>query len=217
MKLAVTDGGGDRLFMAVFDNDTLTVFSVFPDGRVDRSGFTLSDVAPGLADSIRTSFSADIVTQANRDALFFGLDAYQMNGQPGHFDLLFSGGMIKPVDLNHKYVDGITPAGDLITFYPASFVGPFDTTLVGGAGPVTNYLPLPEIKGAFSFTGGSVHEKDAFNPEYPRFEIGPPVPCIGCTKEYVPAHYGVAGDVTLGPDILKTTLGGREAYFTMRQ
>ncbi len=114
-------------------------------------------------------------------------------------------------------LDGITPGGDLITLYPASFVGPFDSALFGDTGKTSMYLPLPDVEGGFSFTGGYVHLTDEFYPEHPRFEIGPVVPCVGCTKDNVPPHYTVAGDVTFGPDVLKTTLGGREEYFIMRQ
>jgi hypothetical protein len=217
VKLTALTGGGDRLFLAVLDDTTLTVFSVLPDGSTDRSDFPLSGIAPGLAESISSSFSAAIVTRASRDVLYIGLDTYQMKEAPGHFDILVRGDTVKTVDLGGKNVDGITPTGDLITFYPASFVGPFDSALVGEKGPISGYLPLPDTDAAFAFTGGYVHLTDEFFPEYPRFEIGPLVPCIDCTKAYVPVHYGVAGDVAIGPDIIKTTLGGREEYFIMRQ
>jgi len=38
---------------------------------------------------------------------------------------------------------------------------------------------------------------------------------VGCVLKYIPVHCGVAGDVTFGPDMLKTTLGGKEGYFSM--
>ncbi len=217
VKIAAIEGGGDRLFLVIFDDQFLTVFSVFPDGTTRRSDFPLSAIAPELPESISTTFSTSILTKANRDVLFIGLDAYQMKGAPGHFDLLIRGDTAKTVDLGGKDVDGITPGGDLITLYPASFVGPFDSALFGDTGKTSTYLPLPDVEGGFSFTGGYVHLTDEFYPEHPRFEIGPVVPCVGCTKDYVPPHYTVAGDVTFGPDVLKTTLGGREEYFIMRQ
>jgi hypothetical protein len=147
--------------------------------------------------------------------LFVGLDTYQMKGTPGHFDLLVRDDTAKALELGENDVDGITPGGDLIALYPASFVGTFGATLIGDTGSTSAYFPLPEAGTAFSFTGGSVHETDLFYPEHPRFEIAPLVPCIGCTKDYVPPHHAVAGDVRFPPDILKVTLGGREGYFEM--
>ncbi len=217
VKIDAVENGGDRLFLAAFDDETLTIFSVFPDGSVARSDFPLSGIAPGLSESITTTFSATIRTKANRDILFIALDTYQMKGAPGHFDILVAGDTPRTVDLAGKNVDGITPGGDLVTLYPAAFVGPFDSALVGDTGPISGYLPLPDADAAFSFTGGYVHLTDEFFPEYPRFEIGPLVPCPGCTKDYVPPNYNVSGDVTFGPDVLKTTLGGREEYFIMEQ
>jgi hypothetical protein len=215
VKLTAVESGGDRLYLVIVDEEVLTLFSVFPDGSTRRSDFPLSAVAQGLAESVKTTFSADIVTRANRDVLFIGLDTYRMNKPLGHFDLVVQGDIAKAVDLGRKDVDGITPDGRLITLYPASFVGPFDAALMGDTGPISTYFPLPEAGETFSFTGGSVHETDRFYPERPRFEIAPPVPCIGCTKDYVPPHDGIAGDVRFPPDILKVTLGGREGYFQM--
>jgi hypothetical protein len=40
---------------------------------------------------------------------------------------------------------------------------------------------------------------------------------VGCIRQYIPVHCGVAGDVTFGPDILKTAMGGREEYFIMKR
>ncbi|MBN2224174.1 MAG: hypothetical protein JW765_05820 [Deltaproteobacteria bacterium] len=216
VKVATVDGGGDRLFLVIFDETTLTVFSVFPDGAARRSYFPHSAVAPGLAESVRTTFSPYILTRADRDTLSISLDTYQMSGPPGHFNILVRDGVAKAVDLGGKDVDGITPNGDLITIHPVSYIGPFDSTLIGDTGKTPVYLPLPDTGETFSFTGGSVHRTDEFTPEHPRFEIAPIVPCIGCTKDYTPPYWAMTDDVTFGPDVLKTTLGGHEEYFIIR-
>jgi hypothetical protein len=212
-----TGSAGDRFFMVVFDDTTLTVFSVFPGGKVEKLDFPLSDVAPGLAEMIKSTPYPQIHTRAARNVLAITLDIYRTNGPPGHFDILIRGGAAETADFGERYVDGVTPDGDLITVYPASFTGPFDSALIGDEGKISAYLPLPTTDGPFTFIGGLVFEGNRFYPEYPRFEIGPPVPCIDCMKEYVPVYYGVAGDVAFGPDVLKTTLGGREAYFIMKR
>jgi hypothetical protein len=214
-KLATMVGAGDRLYLAVIDDTELTVFMLFPDGRAERQGYPLSGIAPELPESLQETTFSYILTSADRGTLFISLDTYHASGTPGHFDILVRDGVAETVDLGGKNVCGIGPHGDLITFYPAPYVGPFDVGFVEDAVKTSGYLPLPEVGDTFSFTGGSVHNTRDFNPEHPQFEIAPVVPCVGCTAAYVPPYSGIAGDVKFGPDVLKTTLGAHEEYFIM--
>jgi hypothetical protein len=214
-KLTAVETGGDRLYLAIIDERALTLLSVFPDGAIRNTNIPLSSIAPDLPGAIAGALYPEIRTKAYRDFLFMWLDTYGTAGAPGHFDILYSAGTTKSIDLGGYDVDGISPSGHLIAFYPAPFTGPFETRLANGESLTKTSFPLPGTGAVYSFTGGSFLGTDNFVPEHPRFEIGPLVPCVGCTKNYVPPHYGVAGDVTFGPDILRSWIAGREGYFRM--
>jgi hypothetical protein len=215
VKLTAVETGGDRLYLVIVDDEALTVHSIFPHSAAPRTDIPLTSIAPELGESIAATLIPMIRTKGYRESLFVSLDTYGTGGVSGHFEILVTGPEAKRVDLDGHHVDGISPRGHLIAFNPAPFVGPFETNLADGESLTKACFPLPEMGNTFSFTGGSVHQTDEFYPEHPRFEIAPLVGCVGCTKDYVPPHDGIAGDVTFGPDILRSWIAGREGYFRM--
>ncbi|MBN1572790.1 MAG: hypothetical protein JW984_06285 [Deltaproteobacteria bacterium] len=215
--VATSEGAaGDRLFLTVLDDASLSVFSIFPDGKVASDRFELGDISPEFFDSVTKAIYSEIRTRGNHDFLHIRIDGYRPNDSPRSFDLVVSGSTAKEIDLGGYDVEGIGPNGELIAFYPAPFTGPFDTMLFDKGKPTKAYYPLPSLGKTFSFFGGSVHDINKFRPERPLFEVAPPVPCVGCNNNYIPAHHGAFGDITFGPDVLKTSLAGREGYFVMK-
>ena len=176
----------------------------------------LGDISPVLSDSVTKAVYSEIRTHGNHDLLHIHMDSYRPDDSPKGFDLVVSGSAVKEIDLGDYDVDGIGLNGKLIAFYPAPFSGPFETILFDKGKATKAYFPLPDTGKAFSFFGGSVHNINRFFPERPLFEVAPPVPCAKCSNEYVPTHHGAFGDITFGPDVLKTSLAGWEGYFVMK-
>jgi len=218
-ELPVIDGaletGGDRLYLVLLDDVNLTVYSVFPDGKVTTELFPLEDVLGELSGAIAESPLTEITTHGLGEFLHVYFTVSLPDGRPEEVNLLISGSTIQKIDLSGYCVEGVNPNGRLIACYPAPAAGPCTTLLFDETGPDETYFPLPHVEDFLSFTGGSVFDRNRFYPEYPRFEIAPAVPQTGDTGVYDPTYFVTAGDVTFPPDVLRVSIGGIEGYYRM--
>jgi hypothetical protein len=195
----------DRLYVTVFDDTTLTVFSIFPDGRVDRSEIALSVISPTLAESVQKTPYPQIAMWTDRNLLTIHLAMYRGDPAQEFFDIRFRDGVVEAADRVEEKAGAPTTVENPLTHDPTSFSGPTGTPVIAEIEP-TGYLPLPTKYAPFSFTAGSLHSATGFYREQPRFEIGPLIPSIG-------NYHGVGGDVTFGKYILRSSIGGYEEYF----
>lgn len=195
--------GVDRLYMPVFDDTTLTVFSVFPDGRVDRRDFPLSTIAPTLAESIRETPYPGIIIRIDRDLL-----AIRLSVKGGKFfSIAIRDGVLVISDNIEKDTAGPTTPENPLTRGPASFDGPEGAAVIPEIEPA-GYQPLPTDYAPFSFTAFRLHSATDSYQEKPRFEVGPAIP------SYADCH-GNGGDVIFKEHILRSSIGGYEEYFSI--
>ena len=208
--------GGDRLSLVLLDDVNLTVYSIFPDGKVTTEIFPLEDVlGEGLSGAVSEDTPPELTTHGLGAYLHVGFTIYLPDSGPEEVNLLISESTAHVIDLSGYCVEGVFPDGRLIACYPASLTGPCTTLLFDETGPDEAYFPLPHVEDFLSFTGGSVFDRNRFYPEYFRFEIAPAVPQTGDTDVYDPVSFVTAGDVTFPPDVLRVSVAGIEGYYRM--
>lgn len=208
--------GGDRLSLVLLDDADLTVYSVFPDGKVTTELFPLEEVmGEDLSGAVSEDPPPELTTHGLGEYLHVGFTMYHPDAGPEEVNLLISDSEIRKIDLSSYFVEGVYPDGRLIACYPASLTGPCTTLIFDETGPDETYFPLPHVEDFLSFTGGSVFDRNRFYPEYFRFEIAPAVPQMGDTGVYDPAYFVTAGDVTFPPDVLRVSIGAIEGYYRM--
>jgi len=208
--------GGDRLYLVLLDDASLTVYSIFPDGTVTTELFPLEEVVgEELSGSVAGDPPPELTTHGLGEFLHVGLTVYLPDGGPEDVNLLISDSTAKRIDLGGYFAEGVLPDGRLIACYPAHDAGPCTTLIFDETGPDKTYFPLPHVEDFLSFTAGSVFDRNRFYPEYLRFEVAPAVPQTGDTGMYDPTYFVTAGDVTFPPDVLRVSIGAIEGYYRM--
>jgi hypothetical protein len=209
VKISMADSCGDRLMFYLLDSDSVGIYYVFPDGRVETLSYPLSAVSPELADAIAGSSYTEAVDSCGTSYAVFRI--YASN----HFyRFALRDGVLFPITEDFGAIEAVfLDNGGLIRgngLYPA--YEPFESLFSDRDAWAFVFPPVPADQPAYSFMGGRVTASPpGFSPLLPRYIVRPAV--SGTEYGTLPGYQNFGEFVCIPHGIVECIMGDIHGYF----